>query len=193
MTLLPHETPPPLGPAATLAQAFRALVPVIETERLVLRAPDIGDFPLHAEICTGPRGIGLGGPLTREDAWYDFAQINATWLLRGHGYWTVTERTSGAAIGFVGIGFEPGDREPELGYFFAAEAEGRSLAAEAAGAARDQGFGPLGLVSLVSYIFKTNARSIALARRLGAVEDTPSDWEHVDCLVYRHPHPGAHA
>ena len=68
---LRHEQPTP-GPAMDLAARFQALVPVIETERLVLRAPKLSDFPTCAEIACTERGRYVGGPMSREDAWSEF-------------------------------------------------------------------------------------------------------------------------
>lgn len=189
MMSLPHETPPPPGPAADLGAEMRALVPVIETRRLRLRAPELGDFPVVVEILASRRAVGIGGPMNREAAWSDFMQMTATWALRGHGYWTVKAKSDGTVLGFVGIGFEPGDREPELGYVLTEAAEGHGYAAEAVAAVRDYGFGRLGLASMVSYVDHRNARSIALAERLGAVLDIPGDWANADTRVYRHPRP----
>ena len=183
----PHERPA-TGPAAALAARMQALVPVIETERLTLRAPRIEDFAVYLDIAGGPRSAGMGGPMTRTEAWADFIQVVGTWYLRGHGGWTIVERQTGEVLGFVLLGFEPGDREPELGYMLTEAAEGRGIATEAARAARDQGFGPFGLPSLVSYVAEDNAPSIRVAERLGALLDVPADWEHADTLVYRH-HP----
>lgn len=191
MTALPCEAAPPRGPAADLAARLRALVPVLTTERLTLRALTMDDFPLVAEIATGPRAAGIGGPMSREDAWYEFAQMNMTWLVRGHGYWAVTDTASGELLGFAGIGFEPGDREPELGYFFSAAAEGRGLASEAVARARDWGFADAALETLVSYVLVHNSRSIALAERLGAVRDGDITDGSETLHVFRHNRPKA--
>ena len=190
--IAPHERPS-TGPAAALAARLQALIPVIETERLRLRAPRIGDFDAYAGIACGPRGEGIGGPMSREDAWADFMQVTGTWLLRGHGGWTIEDRATGELLGFVLIGFEPGDREPELGFLLTRDAEGRGIATEAAAAARDHGFGPLGLSSMVSYVHENNRRSIALAERLGGVREIPDDWDEPDTLVFRHHPPGDQA
>lgn len=189
--ILPCETLPPLGPAADFAARMQAMIPVLRTERLTLRALKIEDFPLVAEIATGPRGAGIGGPMSRDDAWYEFAQMNMTWLVRGHGYWAVTETASDTLLGFTGIGFEPGDRAPELGYFFAADAEGKGYAAEAVARVRDWGYRDADLATLESYIFTGNARSIALAERLGAVRTGEMTYDDETLYVYRHLKPGA--
>ncbi len=184
-----HEEPTP-GPAADIAHAFAANVPVIRTGRLILRAVRLEDFPGYASIVCADRGRFVGGPLSREDAWPGFAAMNAGWALHGHGGWAVTEAATGGLLGFVIVGLEPGDAETELGYLFLEDAEGRGLAAEAVAAAREWAFGTLGLRTLVSCIADGNARSIALARRLGAVEDTPKGWPAGN-LVYRHSRPGS--
>ncbi len=187
--ILPCEIPA-AGPAAAFAARMQAMLPVLDTEGLRLRAPAIADFPTYAEIALSPRDGYLVAEPTHDAAWLDFCQMVATWTLRGHGVWTVEARADGAVTGFVLLGFEPGDHEPELGYMFRPEAEGRGLAREAAEAARDHAFGTLGLPSLVSTIDHDNARSARLAERLGALRDARAEAAHGDAIrVYRHPAP----
>ena len=175
-----HELPLSNG-AARLGAAIRAQVPVLADGDLVLRAPELGDFDAYAGIVCGERADPMGGPLTRAEAWDDFARMTATWLWRGHGVWTVTQ--GGAVMGFVLIGFEPGDAEPELGYLFTAPAEGRGLATRAARLVLDHARGAQGVDSLVSYIAPGHARSQAVARRLGArldgLRDGSEVWRHL--------------
>lgn len=190
MTRMACETPA-TGAAARLAAGLGDRIPVLETRRLLLRAPRLGDFDTYADIACGPRGAHMGGPMTRAAAWYDFAALTAGWMLRGHGVWTIVSRNGGDPLGFVLLGFEPGDAEPELGFLLTEAAEGHGYAAEAAEAARHFGFIELGLPSLVSYIAPGNARSVALAERLGA---TPAgtlryETDPEPSLVYRHPRP----
>lgn len=182
---------PPAGFLAENAGRFVALVPVIETKRLILRAPRVEDAALYAAISSGPRGIGLGGPMTVDEAWYDFSSLAAGWMLHGHGGWAIEHRETGALIGFVILGLEPGDEEPELGYLIDEAHEGHGFATEAALAARDHAFGTLKMPTLVSYILKGNDRSIALAERLGATLDGEIfyDGDDLPSLVYRHPRP----
>lgn len=182
--MMPHETPIP-GKAADFAAALSAQLPVIETARLRLRAPRLSDFDAWAEVLTGPSGPHLGGPFTRDDAFVEFAAACGSWLLRGHGTWTVEPCTGGAPLGFILIGFEPGDHEPELGFLFRPAAEGKGIAHEAALAARAHAR-TLGLASLVSYIAPENDRSLALARRLGATSDGTLDGSE----IWRHPMQG---
>ncbi|MBY6046092.1 GNAT family N-acetyltransferase [Vannielia litorea] len=180
----PHETPIP-GAAARLAAQVSAMLPVADTARTRLRPATLTDFDTYAEIACDPvRGRGLGGPVGRNEAFRDFAAMVGCWLLRGHGLWAVMHE--GALAGFVQIGFEPGDEEPELGWFFTEAHEGKGLAREAAEAAREIGFCLLGLPSMVSYVDSFNSRSNSLAKRLGA-DRIPSP--NPDLFIWRHRRP----
>lgn len=183
---------PSTGPAAHIAAKLQNLLPVIETERLVLRAPCIEDFSHYNEIANSPRGVYLLESPSREAAWFDFSQMVANWMLHGHGLWTVVDKEDCTVLGFVLLGFEPGDNEPELGYMFREIAEGKGLALEAAEAARAFGFGSLGLDTLVSTIDPGNERSRKLAERLGAVRDPVAEDVYDEAiLVYRYTMPEA--
>ncbi len=54
---------------------------------------------------------------------------------------------------------------------------------------RRHAYEDLGWETAVSYIDPANARSIALAERLGCTRDDAADRVHPDDLVYRHPSP----
>lgn len=173
----PHLIPTP-GPAAAFASSLAARLPRLETPRCRLRAPRLDDAPHWIEILGGDAEGHLGGPFDEDEAFTEFAAIVGLWLLRGHGLWTVTDRQD-AVLGFVLLGFEPGDREPELGFLFTRAARGRGLAQEAARAARAHGLGALGLPGLVSYIAPGNAASRRLAERLGARFDGMVDGAEI--------------
>jgi RimJ/RimL family protein N-acetyltransferase len=181
MIRAPHEIAIP-GPAATFAAKLSGMLPEIQTARLRLRAPRLDDFDAWAEILTGPAAPHLGGPFDRDEAFVEFLASCGTWLLRGHGPWTVEPKAGGEVLGFVLLGFEPGDAEPELGYLFRPAAEGRGYATEAVQAARAHAFTALGLTRVVSYIAPENAASARLARRVGARLDGHHDgaevWVH---------------
>lgn len=170
--------------AGCAAQAARvaAAVPVLRTARLVLRGPELADFAAYAEIVCSERGAHIGGPFAMDEAWDDFCRAVAVWMLRGHGIWTVTVG-EGEVAGFVLLGFEPGDAEPELGFLFRAAHEGKGFATEAAVAVRDHAFDVLGLPALASYVAPGNVRSARLAARLGAeclpeLLDGSHVWRH---------------
>ncbi len=177
----PHEIPP----VQHGLPALRSALPVLETARLSLRVMQLGDLPLLAQINEEVSDKSLRST----DAWEDFVQMTATWVFRGHGWFTVSD--ADIPVGFVGLGFEPGDKEPELGYLFAAAFHGKGYATEAAAAVRNWGFQTAGLVSLVSYVSHTNAASQNVARKLGATRDAAAEAALGEdgAQVWRHPHP----
>jgi len=172
------------GAAALFAVALQGYLPTLATERLLLRAPRVTDFDTYAQIACTDRGKHLGGPMSREDAWLDFSQMTSTWLLHGHGLWTIGH--AGGIAGFVVLGFEPGDQEPELGFMLAEKAEGMGIGFEAAQGALTHAFDTLGWSTLVSYIDPENARSIKLAQRLGGLPDGEIVEDGETTLIYRY-------
>ncbi len=175
-----HETPPLRHACKAISDA----VPLLRTERLTLRAPVMGDFPVLLEIEDSLADTDLRSD-DRDEAWRNFMQMSATWILRGHGWWTVQDASG--ACGFVGLGFEPGDREPELGYLLAAPARGQGYATEACIAAKTCAQEALHLPSLVSYVSEKNGASQNVARKLGALRDAAAEMTFGDgTQVWRH-------
>ena len=165
----------------------------LQTRRLVLRPPVLADLDGFAAFYGQSRASFVGGPLPRrEDAWRVFAALAGMWHLRGWGPFVI-ER-GGEAIGHCGPWWPAGGPEPELGWALWLPAlEGRGLMFEAADAARRHAWDALGLASLVSYVHPSNARSVTLARRLGAVLDPAAEGTEPGIGVWRHPAPGARA
>ncbi|TDL81869.1 N-acetyltransferase [Palleronia sediminis] len=165
--------------------------PVIETERLILRRPEAGDLDGFMAFMTSDRSRFAGGVLDPHAAWRAFGVELGHWELRGFGMFAVTERAApSTCLGMVGPWYPSGWPERELGWLIWPEAEGRGIAGEAAAAARDHAFGTLGWETAVSYIHPQNARSIALAERLGARRDDaaarPPGEDARETVVYRH-------
>ncbi|MEM6678556.1 MAG: GNAT family N-acetyltransferase [Pseudomonadota bacterium] len=182
MTLAACTQAPP-AEALAAATAYRAALPVLTTERLVLRAPGIEDYALWLRIGTEPGCEWIGGPVTPKDAWYDFCGHVACWLLHGHGPFVLERRSDGAALGFVFLGYEWDDEEAELGWFLAAEHRAQGYGQEAAEAVRNWGLTLL--PTFVSCVKPANAPSQRLAQNLGAVLDDEASarlgtgiWRH---------------
>lgn len=166
-------------------------IPVLETERLRLRAPALSDFRYYAAFLASDRAIHERGPMDERGAWREFCASLAAWPLRGFGGWSVTQRDGGAYLGEVGL-FQPVEYpEPEIGWMVVPKAEGKGIAHEAALAVRRWAYQTLGLKTLVSYIEPANRRSIRLAKRMGAVLDRTAPAIDPGDLVYRHPGPEA--
>lgn len=162
--------------------------PVIETERLLLRAPQAGDYGPWAEFAMSDRARHVGGPLTRPLAWRAMGHLTGHWVHRGFGMFIFCRKSDGRPLGMAGPWFPEGWPEREIGWsVWAADAEGKGYAYEAARAARDHAFAALGWDTAVSYIAPANDRSIALAHRLGAVADPEAAAPGDDpALVFRH-------
>lgn len=162
--------------------------PTLTTTRLRLRGHTLADLDTLCDLFETERAQYMGGPVPRKDAWRWLASEVAMWDLMGHGAWGV-ETLEGDFIGQVGLLKPPHFPEVELGWTLLAEAEGKGYALEAALAAQhwawEQGF-----ETLVSYIDPANARSIALAKRLGAILDEkaplPEGETPAETHVYRH-------
>ncbi len=167
--------------------------PVLETERLILRAPRAEDWPAWAAFAADERSRFVGGPLEAEAAWRAFGHVIGMWVMRGFGTFVVEPREGGAPLGMCGPWYPEGWPEPEIGWsLWSPGAEGKGHAFEAARASIAHAFGPLGWTTAVSYIDPDNARSIALAERLGARRDAAAAHPGIGpCLVFRHPAPAA--
>jgi RimJ/RimL family protein N-acetyltransferase len=144
--------------------------PVLETARLILRPPVREDFDAWAACAADPAANEfLGGAQPRPVAWRAFMAMAGAWALAGFAMFSVLERETGAWLGRVGPWRPEGWPGNEIGWGLAQEAWGRGYAFEAAVAATDWAFATLGWQDVIHCIDDRNERSIALARRLGAV------------------------
>jgi RimJ/RimL family protein N-acetyltransferase len=170
--------------------------PTLETERMILRAPKGKDWEQWHPFAQSQRAQYIGGPYDLGSSWRACGHAVGMWLMRGYGSFIMTLKGDDTAIGMTGPWHPANWPEPELGWtMWRDDLEGTGLMFEAAAAARDYAFDVLGWQTAVSYIDAPNARSIALAKRLGAVHDPDAAVFESDkeVLVYRHPNPGARA
>jgi len=168
--------------------------PVLETDRLTLRAFGRQDIEDGVAFLQTERTRYMFGPMKSHETWNHMAGLIGHWAIRGFGLFAICLKGSDAAIGDAGLLMPEGYHEPELGWgVWSAEHEGKGIAHEAALAVRAHAYRDHGWSTLVSYIDPDNARSIALAKRLGCTLDPDArlpdlpDWEGT--LTYRHPAP----
>ncbi len=178
----------PAGKAAGLMAAIAGMAPVIRSARLTLRVPKLADWPAYEAVFTSDRARYLDGPFTEDEAWADFCEGIAGWMLRGAGMWTITLTGADAPLGWLYLWQEKGDPEPEMGWVLTAGAEGKGYAHEAACAALPHAVDLFGRGGFVSYIDAGNAPSARLAARLGAVRDTAAEaaYGEPDLHIFRH-------
>lgn len=163
-----------------------ATIPTLRTPRLTLRPIVFGDYPVYAAFLASPRSVYMGGPYDGWAAWGMFCHEIACWDLFGHGGLIIERQDDGAAMGVIEINHGPLFPEKELGWTLYEGFEGHGYATEAAAALRDWAFRTLKLPTLVSYFHPENARSIAVAKRLGAVLDPDAPKQDAEDLVFRH-------
>lgn len=166
-------------------------IPRLETPRLILRAPEPADFePLSTFLTDPARSWGFGTEKDRPAAWRWFALNIGHWALRGYGYFTMELKETGKPCGITGIWEPEGWPEPELGWVAFDGFEGKGLVREGALRAREWAYAELGFVTLTSNIVPGNARSVALAERLGAWYERSYQNVHMgEEMLYRHPGP----
>lgn len=163
-------------------------LPVLQTARLTLRAPRMGDYPAYAAFAASARSAYMGGPFDEFGAWALFCHDVAQWNLFGLGGLMIDLNQTGETVGSVGINQGPLFPEPELGWFLYDGYEGNGYATEGAQALRDWVNARGTLPSLVSYMDASNAASQRVAQRLGAKLDPLAQRQEGDetDLVYRH-------
>ena len=161
--------------------------PHLTTDRLVLRGPDRADLPAFTRFMTSaPSMIAQGETITEDQAWFSFLIGVGHWNWHGFGFFTVVEQHTGQPVGRVGLLKHSNWPELELAWHLFEGAEGKGFATEAAIAVKAWARGDLGVTRLVSYIDATNARSQAVARRLGAQTDGARAPHEPDAEIWVH-------
>jgi RimJ/RimL family protein N-acetyltransferase len=164
-------------------------IPVIETRRLILSAPEPADYPKFKATFTSYRARFMGGPLNDYEAWMLYAAEIGHWQIRGFGMWMIHDRETGATCGMAG-GWQPAMwPEREIAWVIWPEVAGRGIALEATHAARAHFYAHMGWTGAVSYLDPRNYDSIRLAERLGCQRDPEAASVDGHDVVYRHPSP----
>ncbi len=159
-------------------------VPVIETERLILREWRDEDRSTFALINSDRRVMKhFPVPLTLEESEAFVDRAVAGWR-QGFGLWAVEERATGSFIGFVGLSAPaweaPFGPSVEIGWRLSFEAWGNGYATEAARRAMEWASEnvkpPRG--ELVSFTTVRNVRSRRVMEKLGFTHDNLGDFDH---------------
>jgi RimJ/RimL family protein N-acetyltransferase len=125
------------------------------------------DLGAYLELHDDPEVARFLGEMDRRLATSRLEADARLWNERGHGLFKVTHRDDGRFLGRVGLRYWPQFGETEVGWTLRAQEWGHGFATEAARACADWGFEELPVPYLTACIQPHNARSIAVAERLG--------------------------
>lgn len=168
-------------------------IPVVETERLRLRAHRADDHAPCLAIWSDPevvRYIG-GRAFTSEEVWKRLLQYHGLWSLLGYGYWAVEEKATGRYLGDIGFADFRRELEPslhgmlEFGWVLAPHAHGKGYASEAVAAATAWASEYFPQLQAVCIIAPENAPSIRVAEKAGFVKWADSTYHGAPTVVYR--------
>ena len=141
-------------------------IPVLETERLILRAPRLGDAKVLAALANDKRIAEntrrIPHPYKRADA-DDF--ITAVNIPGGEVAFLITLREGGAVVGGCGVALQDG--APDLGYWLGVKYWSKGYATEAARAVVDFAFTELGHDTLSAGARVTNPASRRILEKCG--------------------------
>lgn len=149
------------------------MIPVLTTERLVLRPFTPDDLPaltvIHAEESFWWYPLRRGMPAEETREFLD--RVMERYDTDGFGLEAVEDRESGRMLGWAGLAvphFLPQILPAiEVGWRLAGSARGRGLASEAGSVAVDWGFSEAGLERIVSIYEPENTRSGRVMEKLG--------------------------
>jgi RimJ/RimL family protein N-acetyltransferase len=158
-------------------------VPVLTTERLVLRGWTDADKVAFAAMNADPRVMELfPSVLTADESDALIARTMEAFREVGFGLWAVERRRDRALLGFVGLAAPVWEAAftpcVEIGWRLAFDAWGHGYATEAGRAVLEFAFERLGLTQVVSFAMVANRRSRAVMERLGMSHDAADDFDH---------------
>lgn len=143
----------------------------LETPRLILRTIDPErDFEPWARAMANEATVRYLGtpPMSRAVAWRNMALVIGHWSIRGYGFFSIEDKSTGAWVGRVGPWNPEGWPAPEVGWLIAPEFTRRGYASEAGRAAVDYAFRDLGWSQVVHVILEGNAGSVGVAETIGS-------------------------
>ncbi len=163
------------------------IAPTLTDTDITLRHHVMADLDAFWAFYQSPRAEHVDAPSNKSHCWYGFSSEVGSWSLTGVGGWAID--ADGVLAGQVAIIHPPHFPEMEIGWILFDGFERRNIAYRGARLALDWFWDNRPEDTLVSYIDRNNARSITLAKRLGAAADPSAEkYDDVD-VVYRHRRP----
>ena len=155
------------------------LIPVLETERLILSKHEVSDFKSLSRLWSTDSVAHFitGVPSTDRESWMRMLTYGGLWPLLGFGYWAVRDRVTGKYIGDLGFAdfhrvVEPSVKGiPEAGWVIAPEHQGKGYATEAMQGALAWLKSQNKHQKSICFIEPSNEASLRVAQKLGYIPE----------------------
>jgi RimJ/RimL family protein N-acetyltransferase len=145
------------------------MTPILETKRLVLRAPQLIDLDRWTDMMSDEQTARyIGGVQPRAMIWRSLTSMVGAWQLTGISMFSVLDKASGLWLGRVGPWSPDGWPGLEVGWSLHRDAHGKGYAFEAAVACMDYAVDVLRWPQIIHTIDPDNVASRRLAERLGS-------------------------
>ena len=161
-------------------------VPILETERLILREFRQDDFPVYEKLAADidvMRYLG-GKTMNQVEAWRHMAFMVGHWTLRGYGYFALEEKATGEFIGRAGFTNPTGWPGFEMGWTIAPWRQRQGFAFEAAQRLLRFAFEDLDKEHVISLIHRDNIPSQRVAEKLGESVEGDTEVLGMPVLIY---------
>lgn len=141
----------------------------LETPRLILRPPRVGDLDAWSEMMADEvTARFIGGVAPRAVCWRQLMTLIGAWHAHGFAMFSVIEKETGRWIGRLGPWQPEGWPGTEVGWAIVRDRWGRGYAAEGAVVATNWAFETLGWAGVIHSIAPENVASQRVAQKLGS-------------------------
>ena len=160
-------------------------MPVIETDRLLLRQFTTNDLDALAQIFADPevvKHLGSGQPASRDETETALHSIIAHWGRHGFGRWAAIHNRTRELLGYGGLRSFHG--EPELVYLLKKSHWGRGLATEMARACLKFGFDELRFERIIALAKTANVASHRVMEKAGMCFERAASIYGMEVVCY---------
>jgi RimJ/RimL family protein N-acetyltransferase len=169
-------------------------IPIVETERLILRDHRLSDFDAYTAMWRDPvvtRFIG-GKPRTREESWVRFLRHAGMWHHLGFGFWAIEEKASGTLVGECGFHELKREMTPSLegtleaGWSLLPHVHRKGYGSEAVGAMLGWAAARRPGMAITCFIDPDNTASMRVAERSGFVARLRTTYGGEPVVIFDH-------
>lgn len=164
-------------------------IPILETDRLIMRAPRASDFAIYRDFYGDAAASKFyGGPKSEAESWEKLAGDLGHWHLRGYGLWALETQQDNRTVGVCGLVWPYGWQRSELTWWIASDARRQGFAREASVAAIRFGYQQLKWDLVQTYMKDENEAAKALVLSLGGTQIAREKFpDGISRDVYRLP------